>query len=262
MERCIVCGKIPSGEAFQDVRGHVVCKHHKDMVKTCGCCHAFLDDLSKATFVGCDTYICDRCMEYHVNEDNIERYISMTLQILYKYGFQDIQRDWIKIWLISREDMEELLESNTAVGVHFERTPSRLSIEGRSDFDQWVCILDYLSPIEFMQVLAHEAIHAWHLQNNIEEFDRYGSDETCAKACEGFAQIGSYIIYDFFDSKRFNQDIRAYAQFKKVILMNSEDETYGIPLQKLLSVFPSTDEERFLKLIRIARKSKLSDCIV
>lgn len=259
--RCLICNQVPYSYYYCDFRGQVVCRHHMNQVKICGCCNAFIDDLSNATNAGCNTYICNYCMSNHVTQGNMERYIKMTLEILYNVGFQDIQRDWIDIKIISRQEMADIMESASAVGIHFEQSPSQLSIQGRSGFDQAVQILEYLSPIEFMSVLGHEILHSWHLQNNIDEYIKYHfeRDEECRLACEGLAQFGSFIIYDFFDSVKFNKEIREYVLYRKHLMLKDRDEAYGISFQKLLKQFPKSDKGTYLDLIKVARQSKLRD---
>lgn len=258
-ENCIICGGRP-GLYFEDFKGNKVCVHHSS-IPHCGGCGAYITDLSTSKWIEKDEYICINCQHNHICEHNLKQFIRQTLDILYSVGFQDIQRDWVIVKLISRQEMNAEVSSMTALGFHTEISPSQLSIRGRSDFNQKVCILNYLSPIEFMQVFAHEILHAWQLQNNLKDYNEYSSNELAKYACEGFAQLGSYIIYDYFDSPKFNSEIRTFVQYKKKLMLNNSDEVYGIPFRKILGSQLESDKTRWLKLIKAARLSQIKEFI-
>lgn len=148
MVRCIICGNTPD-YVYKDFRGNCICTTHK-LYLTCAGCSCFLPSKARARNVGSDTFLCDSCSKSHVTEDNMETFIRQTMKILYKAGFQDIQRDWITVKIISRTEMNDMIESKSAMGVHYEQSPSQLTLRGRCDFDQTVNVLDYLSPIVFI----------------------------------------------------------------------------------------------------------------
>lgn len=256
--KCIICGSVP-WSYYEDFRGNIACSHHNDIKYCCGC--GCFVSTSSAKRIYSDEYLCSNCFATHVKESSKENFINTTLEILYNYGFQDIQKDWVQVKLISVKEMKERMPQMSAYGFHTERTLSQVNSRGRFGFDQEVYVLDILPPIIFMEVFAHEILHAWQLQNNLNDYSEYESDIVAKHACEGFANLGSYIIYDYFDSDRFNDDIRKFVQLKKKQMFESRDETYGIPFQKIMSTYPLTDKGRWLKLIKDARLSKIREYV-
>lgn len=259
MFNCIICGKTQP-LMYKDFRGQYICMSHTDAI-TCAGCTCYIADKSRARYIGSNAYICEKCNRIHVTADNMETFIRQTLNILYDAGFQDIQRDWITIDIVSRRKMAELVNWLSASGVHYEQSPSKLSIRGRYDFDQKVSVLDFLSPIMFMETLGHELIHSWQLQNNISDYIEYSQNENAKKACEGFANIGSYIVLDSFDNAKFNTEIRAFVRHRKDAMLRSTDPIYGISFQKIMNHFPECDKKRWLLLIKAARQSKIREIV-
>ncbi len=257
--KCVICGSSP-WSYYSDFRNNIVCSHHNN-IQYCAGCGGFIPNISLAKKINKDNLLCEHCQRNHVDSSNLHKFTKLTYDILYHRGFQDIQPDWIIVKLISRDAMDKEVQSLTALGYHTEITRSNLSIRGRSDFNQLVCILNYLMPINFMQVFAHEILHAWQLQNNLNDYTDYDSDIVAKRACEGFANLGSYIIYDYFDSDKFNDDIRSFAQTGKRSLMSSEDDIYGIPFQKIMAAYPINEKGRWLRLIRDARLGKIKDYV-
>lgn len=257
-KKCIICGSDP-WRYYEDFRGNVVCTHHND-IKYCSGCGCFVS-ASTAKHIFDDEYLCYNCQVSHVDERSKDKFINNTLDILYNYGFQDIQKDWVQIKLISVKEMKERVPHMSAYGFHTERTLSQVNSRGRFGFDQEVYVLDVLPPIIFMEVFAHEILHAWQLQNNLNDYSDYETDIIAKRACEGFANLGSYIIYDYFDSDKFNKEIRTFVQLKKKQMFESPDDTYGIPFQKIMSKYPLSDKGRWFKLIKDARQSKIREYV-
>lgn len=258
--RCIICGRVP-WEYYQDFRGNKICASH-DSVPQCVGCGCFILDKNKSQHLSANEYLCETCQKNHVTTMTMKTYIDKTLQILYEVGFRDIQKDWIKVSLMSRAEMNQKIKFITASGFHCEITPSTVSVRGRYDFNQQVCILDHLSPIEFMQVFAHEILHAWQLQNNINDYIDYDTDIFAKRACEGFANLGSYIIYDYFDSPKFNPEIRNFVRFKKSMMEKNTDDIYGLPFRKIINSQDKNDKGRWHKLIKAARESKIKNLVL
>lgn len=257
--RCIICGSFPLGYYYEDFRGNVCCVHHNDIKYCCGC-GCFVSP-STAKHIYGDEYLCAKCQTNHITYANKDKFINASLDILYNYGFQDIQKDWVRINLISLKDICERIPEMTAHGFHTERTLSQVNEKGRFGFDQEVYVLDILPPIVFMEVFAHEILHAWQLQNNLNDYSDYHSDIIAQRACEGFANLGSYIIYDYFDSNNFNSEIRQFVQHRKKCMFESKDNVYGLPFQKIMSAYPLDDKSRWLKLIKDARQSKIREYV-
>lgn len=94
--------------------------------------------------------------------------------------------------LISASEMQQHIEG--AAGVHISNN-CEWSEKGVSHLEQEILVLRHFSDIEFRAVLAHEMIHSWQTRNNLQEIYNSESDELKHMKCEGFAQMGSWLVY-------------------------------------------------------------------
>ena len=141
-----------------------------------------------------DRCVCNYCLDNEVDEANMKAHIEYVYDRLYERGFNDIQQDHITIALVSKKRMNELFPQGEAVGLHSGYS-TVWNEKGRKGFNQKVYILNHLHFINFEATLAHELIHGWQLQQNIEDFNGYDSDDRRKARAEGFAQLGVYIVY-------------------------------------------------------------------
>jgi hypothetical protein len=190
-----------------------------------------------------------------VTPEILDQCLDWVLERLYEIGFQDIQRDWVRFEIVESFDSNE----NT-LGLHFDNG-SVVSNRGRYGFDQTIQVVHYLNQIELCQVLAHELLHAWQIQNNLVEYCDYHEDIISQKVCEGFAQMGSYHIYDYIKRHAQNKNKRLanYANHNINNMLVSPDPIYGIPFQIIYEHFQKLREPKWYSLIKEARTSKLKE---
>ena len=150
------------------------------------------------TKVSEECYICNECLSHSVTESNMLPHINMVYKLLSEKGFKDIQRDHVRIHVVCREKFAELFPDNPkAVGMHCGGSTIH-DVHGRTGFFQDVYVVDYFHYIEFESILAHELLHAWQLQQNIEDYNQYDQKDERRCLVEGFAQLGTYIVYSHY----------------------------------------------------------------
>lgn len=173
-----------------------------------------------------DRYICETCLEHEVTEHNMRPILKRVLVYLAAFGFDDIQMDSITIHIISKDEM--LKKYGSAAGLHCGYS-TICNEKGRADFHQDIYILEHYNEIRFAGTLAHELIHAWQLEQNITDFNKYNEDDTYRKKCEGFANIGAYVVY-----KQIYKETKSNIAKRYIDQMKAEpDEAYGVAFRQI-----------------------------
>ncbi len=191
-----------------------------------------------------DRYICETCLKHEVTEYNMQPILKRVLVYLAAFGFDDIQTDSITIHIISKAEMHKRYGS--AAGLHCGYS-TIFNEKGRADFHQDIYILEHYNEIRFAGTLAHELIHAWQLEQNITDFNKYNDDDTYRKKCEGFANIGAYIVYKQI-YKETNSDIakRYIEQMKE-----ETDEAYGVAFRQIWERCKKVGRHQIIKEARM-----------
>lgn len=264
--RCLYCNREICGEYYVDWNDNKVCAQHLPFVQRCSCC---LQYITSGHEVECGRYICSDCISNEITQHNMIGHINRVYNILHEKGFIDIQRDHITIELVSKERMRKLYQELDAVGLHSGYSDI-WNEQGRTGFNQKIYVLDHLHYIEFEAILAHELIHGWQLQQNIDDYNRQSveSDESSKARTEGFAQLGSYIIYKrrFEEAKALYErtmsasekdsarQIMRLCRYHLKITKESNDPFYGITFKKILE---HKRKVGWLEIIREARIDEL-----
>lgn len=233
MDKCFYCNNLIEGEYYVDWKGNAICHKHNEIL-LCDSCGCFIKS-TNCEEVESGRYICNDCLQNEVTRDNFGWIKKQVMLRLYNVGFQDIQCDWVNFRIISQKQMKEDA-GEAATGYH----------TGINIIDETICVLSHINKISIAETLAHELLHAWQMQNNLTEYNEYGVDDNSKKVCEGFAQMGSWLILDTID--------HPYAKWRKDMMFKSEDEVYGIPFQKIYDRYKVIG---WLGIIREARQHKL-----
>lgn len=234
---CDFCHKTITESYYQDWKEHHICASHvekRDVVR-CDSCGAYLVGANDGREVEEGRHICNVCLHNEVDQSNFEWVCTQVLRRLYNAGFQDIQPDWIRFKIITRKVMS-LTMSEKAAGFH----------RGISIMNQEICVLTHTNKIDLAATLAHEILHSWQMKNQLADYRNYSSSETAKRICEGFAQMGSWLILDTID--------HPYARWRRDKMFNNEDEVYGIPFRK---IFERYKQIGWHGIIREARCNKL-----
>jgi hypothetical protein len=250
--KCLICNQEVATQYYDDWLHHCCCAHHGTPTR-CASCNKLLKP-EEGYKISETKVICGFCKKDAVSTDSLNHYIDWVLDKLYKIGFQDIQRDWVKFELVENA----ILEQYSATGVHVDNGCVR-SGRGLSDFDQTIRIANYLNKIELCQVLAHELIHAWQRMNDLEEFNKYGDDEIYHKVCEGFAQMGAYYIYEYIHTHSNDELIKSYTAYHKEWMEDNSDPIYGESFKIILDHFNQLREPKWFRLIKETREKKLKE---
>ncbi len=141
---------------------------------------------------------------------------GVVLNILASVGFRDIQRDWIDVDYLAPDQMQATQPG--AQGFHI----------ASNVFDEHIRVIDNLTWQDLYATLAHEYLHAWQMQNETWDFVNYNNSAVAKNTCEGFAQIGAFVVYQYFGR---HQD--AYSSKKVLGMLCATDPAYGLSFQEL-----------------------------
>lgn len=263
---CIYCHQEINGEYYYDWCDTKVCSSHKPYVMECSCCHHYFVLGNGGLVLQDGRHICEICRRREVNSLNIGTHIDNVYQWLAEKGFNEIQRDHVSIELVSQTEMKKRSPGLEAAGLHAGSADIN-NEHGLSGFHQNISILSHYNYIQFEATLAHELIHAWQLQQNIQDFARYSTDKASKARAEGFAQLGCYIVYkkryeiaehmltanDTVDATEAKQIMQYCLNFVKMELKNT-DINYGVTFDKLWN---RKRQVGWAQLIREARTDKL-----
>lgn len=253
--RCQTCGQEIHTSYYIDWLGRCACASH-GYPKRCECCQGIVPR-DKLVEVSPGRYICKACINNRVTEKELPLVLRHVLTILYKVGFQDIQRDWVKFRIMSKPEIETI--SGGASGLHFENNLSQKSFRGRFDFDQSVIVLDNLNKVEFASVLGHELIHAWQCMNDLRDYFDYAINPNARIACEGFAQLGSFAVYNWFIKNAQGSPSAKLAEYLLDLKLQDADPAYGVAFKKILE---HRNKVGWLQIIKLARQNKIRELVI
>lgn len=257
-ERCIYCHKIIDGYYRKDWYGNSVCEKHYKHTQLCASCGRMTSE-KDGLWVEESRFICNECLQNEVDENNIDDVVKQVIKLLSDYGFDDIIPDHFTCHLISASEMQQHIEG--AVGVHI-RNNCEWSEKGVSHLEQEILVLRHFSDIEFRSVLAHEMIHSWQTRNNLQEIYYSEGEELKHMKCEGFAQMGSWLVYSRAQNHITKQKKcpSKYLQQKISQMFENKDPYYGVAFKRIFEQFYSYDGDEKAKwryIIKCARQDKL-----
>lgn len=182
---CDFCQHSIKGYYYADWAGHHICAGHVDSgeVHRCDSCGQYITAADKCREVERGRHICLTCLANEVTEDNFDWVLNQVMRRLYKAGFQDIQPDWITFRIVTKKEMSSALGENAA-GLH----------TGVGIMDQMIWVLNHSNKIAIAATLAHEILHSWQMKNQLAYYRDYSKSETAMRICEGFAQMGSWLM--------------------------------------------------------------------
>lgn len=177
-----------------------------------------------------------------------------VIRLLNSVGFDDIIYDNFNYKIVSRQEMANLANIKNALGLHIIDTCTK-SERGISNIKETIYIIDHIAEIAFRATLAHEILHSWQTRNYLRE--RFLFDEDPKKRCEGFAQMGSYLVYKDLLNHRKSK----YVETKLKLELEWDDPYYGKAFKSIYQQFqayPGTDLEKWYYIIKSARQNKLN----
>lgn len=222
--RCDVCQEVIEGQYVVDLWDHKAHKKHDNLeIEYCHCCSRII---SEKTSKGSIKYndgrkICGICKQTEIIETH-QTVISKlrVIEVLKTAGFNYIP-SFIKIELVDKVSMNKMTGASITTNTHgCTRTVVKSQNGKLLGKEHSIAMLYGLPKLEFEGVLAHELLHVWLHEKNLD----MPSQET-----EGFCNLGALLIYQ-----------KDTSDFAKVLIKKLEqdsDKVYGdgyrIMLKKL-----------------------------
>lgn len=190
--RCDGCGQPLVGQFLQDLWGHKLHPHHGGLPTLQ--CHVCARLISQKTSQGGVQYgdgrvVCGICQISEITTpEQIEQARGLVLQQLKTVGFEYIP-NYLAVSLADQRTLQQRLGVGRQTNSHgFTKTlirdmPGQGKIQEHSIF-----ILYGLPRLQFMGVLAHELLHVWLNERQLN--DVWGEKEI-----EGFCNLATALVY-------------------------------------------------------------------
>lgn len=214
LDRCAICSLPIEGRHLVDTWGNKAhIEHQGHSVEICGSCGRIMDPkVSKGAFHHKDgRNICGICLETAVNNlKSIDRVTSSVLALFSTVGIDGLPTP-IPVSLVDLTQLK--LKSgnrfnNSARG--FTLSTVKTQNDAPPVIDHSIYILNGLPLTEFKAVLAHELLHVWLIENDI---------DLPAREMEGFCNLGAMLVDQSEKS--------AFAQVLLSQLETNPDPVYG-----------------------------------
>lgn len=205
LRRCYICGKLILGSYYIDWANHSVCSNHYASVKQCVSCGQFCDSL--AIDIGLGGKFCSHCQKHIITKDDCLHVINYINRI-----YSNTEIGEVHNWHLKVIDASALHERT---GNLYTR-----GLAERDGDNYTVYVYRQLSKVQFANVLAHELLHVWQYNMNL---------DTLPYLREGFCNLGSYVVL----SEINNREARATIDN----MLNSTDPIYGEGLRKCKYLF-------------------------
>ena len=193
--KCSLCLEILSGEYLVDAWGNPFHKLHVSEGIYCSSCSRIISEgVTQGGYKLDDgRFLCSLCQSNIVQSSSqIDVSKLKVLTLLQKIGFDGIKKN-IPISLVNRFSLQnlanEIASSNLKGFTEFSYIESSF---GNFSSEYKIYILDRLPTTEFEAVLAHEYLHVWLYNNNI---------DLPPTQREGFCNLASAYIYEQNGSK-------------------------------------------------------------
>lgn len=201
---CCVCGKPLVGRYFQDWEHNTVCEQHKDAI--CNSCHRFYGP--SATEVEPNVFLCHSCHTHLITPQLAERVIG---QVRYYYRKQGMAvKSRIRLEVVSVKEMTKRMGEGYKGYVEYPP----------ENGEYLVVVIRHLSVSVFAAVMAHELLHVWQYENNI---------NPPIPICEGFCNLGAYLFMKAIGSPT--------AQGQLILFQSDTSEVYGAGFKAVKKIF-------------------------
>ena len=202
---CFYCGRSIIGRYYYDWAGHAVCEKHFANIVICASCGQYCD--SHARDIGMGMKVCSHCQKYRIEQTDCDKIINFIKRI-YAQTEIGLITNWHLI-MVSAEKMYQL--------THDKNTRGLAQAVGSN---YTIFVYRELSRVAFAQVLAHEMLHIYQYNRNI---------NPKKQLCEGFCNLGSYVV---LKAIHVNEADAAIENMKKCT-----DPIYGDGFRHLLAIY-------------------------
>lgn len=212
--KCYICGKTIRGSCYQDWANHMICVHHGKSIQYCVSCGQICN--SSAIDIGLGGKFCSYCQQHIMTKEDCIHVIDFVNRIYANSAIGEIHNWHLKV--IDATALQKRTGSLYARG-----------LAERYGDDYTIYIYRQLSKVQFANVLAHELLHIWQYNRNI---------NTSPSLREGFCNLGSYIVLSKIKNKEAASSIDR--------LLSSDDPIYGEGLRVCKQLF---EQGGWLKVI-------------
>lgn len=181
---CLHCGNTITGTYYKDWAGNIVCTSCHNRVHRCVSCGQYCDH--KAKNIDDGKMICENCQRYYMRKKDAGWMIRYINSIYEKEGLGRIGK-----WKLKGAD--------TATLTMLSGNPDTRGLAQRRGDEYTIYIYRHLSRTAFAEVLAHEMLHIWQYERDI---------DADAILMEGFCNLGSFIILNKIGTPRAFNFIR------------------------------------------------------
>lgn len=193
--RCYLCGKPIFDTYYYDWCGHKVCQAHKHPLPQCVSCGQYCNQT--AVDIGTGALFCSYCQNHIVNKTDCTHIIEYIRNV-----FNECPIGSITNWHLKVVDAPTLYRMTGNVNIR--------GLAQRCGNDYTIFVYRHLSKVQFANVIAHEMLHIWQYNRNINASSLY---------TEGFCNLGSYVVMRTINNMESKATINR--------LINSQDPIYG-----------------------------------
>ena len=216
--KCDICRAPLEGKYIIDFWENSYHSSHNSELPSCHSCGRLIcDELTMGGFELSDgRYVCSICNETAVTGDFLlESSLNYAKRLLAENGIDDFPED-IPISLVDANTLQELSDTYSDA-MHGFTDHSMQTRNGRViSKDSHIYILSHLPLLMFKAVLAHELLHVYLFENDL---------DLRPDIREGFCNLGSAMVYQKSNSE--------YARFQLRNMAESQDPNYGVGYRKL-----------------------------
>jgi len=218
LPKCDICGQPLQGTYYTDFWGNSFHPSHSSELPECNSCGRLIcESLTGGGYTLSDgRHLCRICNETAVTDDFLlEASRSYVRRLLVSHGIDNLP-DEIPITLVDRQELKRL-SIYYSEAMHGFTDHNIQTLNGRViSKDSHIYILSHLPLIMFRAVLAHEMMHVYLFERNL---------DLRSDIREGFCNLGSELVYKDNPSE--------YADFRLLNMSQSQDPDYGIGYRKM-----------------------------
>jgi hypothetical protein len=176
-------------------------------------------------------FVCNLCKPKVVNNKlQLKKNLTRVLRILQKIGIKDLPKR-IPVTLVdSKSDLIKMSGHRHGNIQGYTNYEESILANKIIDQDYHIYILSNLHEEIFNAVLAHELLHVYLFQNQIDLKSDFR---------EGFCNLGSSLIYENYNSK--------LSDYRLKNMNENSDPDYGIGFRKMKSMLDKIGWKRLLK---------------
>lgn len=231
--KCTICDKeIGSGRyLINNYWGQTIHDYHE--VSYCSSCGRFAD--AKILVLSDGRKICTLCQKsITVTEKEILWAEQQVRSFLAPVGFDGLPVQ-VPVKIVSTKELARLQGLSNSININQRGLTLTRYTTGllQQSMKHEIYILDYLPKILFAGVLAHEMLHVWLNENQI---------QMPPPQTEGFCNMGSYLIYSSIN--------HPLASFHKQQLQINADPIYGDGFRFIFDQFQKMGWQGLIKKVK------------